>query len=161
MKKSVFFLMLAFTLTIALPVEALAQHAGSANLHQINQSRIKAMLTFSDDGQTLQVDGVASGLDPTQAYVTLLYDLSSIPGGSRACLPTDNSLTFTQMVVGVWNVDGNGNGTLSAANTGAAYAPLATLGTISIRLDTQAGQPLPSAPDPGRFVLQACGKVRQ
>lgn len=161
MKKSVFYLILVFTLTITLPVEVLAQHTGFAKLGQIRNSGVRAMVTFSDNGARLQIKGVASGLDPTQTYVSLLYDLGSRPGGRNACLPTDDSLSFPQMVVNFWKVNDDGNGTLRARKRGSSYAALAVVGTISIRLDTQAGQPLPPAADPNRFVLQACGKVRK
>lgn len=161
MKKSLFCLMLAFVLTIALPIEAFAEHAGFARLRPISNSGVRAMLVFSDNGETLRIRGIAKGLDPTQTYVSLLYDLGSRPGGGDACLPTDESLSFPQMVVNFWKVRPNGIGFLRAGKKGSSYVPLAAAGTASIRLDTQAGQPLPPAPDPNRFVLWACGKVRQ
>lgn len=159
--KSFAILTLPFVMLLNGPIVASAQQTGFAKLHRINQSGIKAALIFSDNGGALRVRGVATGLDPTQTYVTLLYDVGSVARGNSACLPTDNSLTFTQMVVNFWRVDDDGNGTLRVRKTGASYAPLPAVGTASIRRDTQAGQPLPSAADPNRFVLQACGKVRK
>lgn len=59
-------------------------------------------MVFRDDGTTLTVTGAAFGMDPLKAYASLLYDLGSVARGPRACLPTDNSLTFNQMVLGYW-----------------------------------------------------------
>lgn len=159
MNKLLVLLTFGLAAIIGFPCVALAQQTGFTQVQPVNRSGIQAMIAFSDNGDTLEVIGVATGLDPAQTYVTLLYDVGSLPGGSTACLPTDDSLTFTQMVVGLWVVHESGNGTLTATKTGGSYVALDDFGTTSVRLDTQAGQPLPSAPDPNRFVLQACGKV--
>lgn len=161
MKKFLPILPLTLAAIISLPIVGSAQQTGFARLHDVNDSDIRAALTFSDNGAELRVIGIATGLDPTRQYVTLLYDAGSVARGPSACLPTDNSLTFTQMVVKFWKVDDDGNGRFSVRKKGSSYIPLSAVGTSSVRLDTQPGQPLPTAPDPNRFVLQACGKVRQ
>lgn len=133
-----------------------------AALRPINQSNIRARIAFVDTGNPtggLLFIGAATGLDPSATYVSLIYDTGSVARGPNACLPTDASLSFTQMVLGVWQVAPNGTGTLIGRTTGAAYADLDAVGTVSVRLDTAPGTPLPSAPDPVRFVLKACGGV--
>ncbi len=150
---------LAVTAMFGLPIIAMAKPNSKANLHQIDQSRIKAQIQFVDTGSTLKFNGTATGLDPTKTYVSLVYDDDSIPGGPRACLPTDNSLSFAQMVLGVWRVNPDGTGTLSGTNRGTSYVPLTSIGTTSVRQDTQPTQPLPTVADPNRFVLQACGRI--
>jgi hypothetical protein len=159
MNKLLVLLTLGLAAIIGFPDVALAQQTGFAQVQPVNGSDIQAMIAFSDDGDTLEVRGVATGLDPTQTYVTLLYDVGSLPGGPTACLPTDNSLSFTQMVVGLWVTQESGIGMLTATKTGGSYMALDDFGTTSIRLDTQPGQPLPPEADPSRFVLQACGKI--
>lgn len=145
--------------------ETPGQESARANLEQINRSGIRARLEFTDDGNTLTVQGTARGLDPSKAYVSLVYDPGSVARGPRACLPTDDSLSFPQMVLGPWVVAPDGTGLLNVVKTGSTgaitdYASLDDIGTVSVRQDTQPGQPLPPAPDPNRFVLQACGRVR-
>src|SRR5262245_3942301 len=124
---------------------------GHASLHQINQSGINAEVHIADTGTVLKVLGVATGLNPHHAYVSLIYGEGSVPGGPSACEPTpnlNNTLTFSQMVVGFWAVEPDGSGTLVVpAKTGADYAPVTNAGTISIR-DANLG-----------FALQACGEV--
>jgi hypothetical protein len=159
MSKLLVLLTLGLAVIIGFPGVALAQQTGFAQVQPVNGSDIEAIITFSDDGDTLKVIGVATRLDPTQTYVTLLYNVGSLAEGPTACLPTDDSLTFTQMVVGLWVVQESGIGTLTATKTGDSYVALGEFGTTSVRRDTQPDQPLPSAPDPNRFVLQACGEV--
>lgn len=135
------------------------QPAGAAN------TNITASMRFFDTGSTLNVTGIANGLDPTKVYVSLVYDTGSVPTGTNACLPTNNSLSFpAQMVVGVWLPLGSRTRTLHAVKAGKTgqitdYAPLNAIGTVSIREDTQVGQPLPTRPDPVRFQLRACSTV--
>jgi hypothetical protein len=159
MKKPLLLLTLVLTAMVSFS-SSFAQQAAHAKLEPIKNSGVRGMLTFSDDGIALVVHGVASGLDPTQTYATLLYDRRSRPKGGNACLPTDGSMSFTQMLVGVWVVDGDGNATLTSVMTGPAYVALNKVGTASIRRDTNPSAGVPTAPDPKRFVLQACGKVR-
>src|SRR5262249_45037445 len=124
---------------------------GHAQLKPIDQSGIQAEVHFADTGTVLKVLGVASGLNPTHTYVSLIYGVGSVPGGPAACEPTtnpNNTLTFPQMVVGFWTVEPDGGGTLVVpAKTGTDYAPVTNAGTISIR-DANLG-----------FALQACGQV--
>ena len=114
-------------------------------------------------------------MDPTGVYVSLFYDTSSrathavVNGTSlqNACLPTEGfqpPQSFSQMVIGVWLPVGSSTRTLSAVKNGAfdapvplAYLPINQIGTISVRQDTRAGQPVPNQPDPNRFRLRACG----
>jgi hypothetical protein len=111
--------------------------SGHATQHQVGQSGIKGDISFVDDGTTLSIRGTATGMNPNDFYVSLLYD-SHVSGGPHPCEPTQNStLTDAQMFVGVWNVDSNGNGTLTADQTNdqtkQAYVPLQDVHTISIR----------------------------
>lgn len=139
--------------------QANLQPAGSMNIN------ITGQLHFIDTGTTLTVTGIADGLEPTKVYASLIYDKNSVATGQSACLPTDNSLTFpAQMVVGVWLPVGSKRRTLHAVKLGTTgqitdYAPLSSIGTVSIREETQLGQPLPARPDPVRFQLRACSRV--
>ena len=105
---------------------------GEANLHAINRSGIKARIDFVDDGATLMAIGTATGLDPAESYVTLIYDNGSVPGGPKACQPTifdpeDPGFLLMTMFVGFWQVDPEGRGILVAINTnnGLDYVPRA------------------------------------
>lgn len=143
----------------------LAVARATANLHPIRRSGISAFTTFRDDGITLAVNGMAFGMDPLKAYASLLYDQGSVARGPQACLPSDNSLTFNQMVLGYWLPLGSRTRRLVVVKTGnlgviTDYAPLNLVGTVSIREDTQFPAPLPSVPDPNRFQIRACGKVK-
>lgn len=120
---------------------------GSAKLHQIETSGIRAAIGFLDTGTELVVDGSARGLDPGQAYISLVYDNGSVPSGPDACAPSDeNDLSFPQMVVGAWQVDSDGNGTLTSVKRGPTYVPLEQIGAMSVRIAATR-------------LLQACGKV--
>lgn len=138
-----------------------AEEAASARVQAINGSGIRGAIFFYDNGnpnEGLEFSGIARGLNPSKTYVSLIYDPGSSP---KTCLPTgDNTLTFGQMVLGVWKVYRNGVGVLQGRAAGDDYASLDAIGTTSIRLDTKPGTPLPPAADPARFVLQACGKVK-
>lgn len=143
------------------PTVFAGEDAASARVQAVSGSRARGAIFFYDNGnpkEGLEFSGVARGLNPSKTYVSLIYDPGSSP---QTCLPTgDNTLTFGQMVLGVWKVYGNGVGVLQGRATGDDYASLDAIGTTSIRLDTKPGTPLPSAADPARFVLQACGKVK-
>jgi hypothetical protein len=126
---------------VALTAVALAAGAtkarGDARLHQYNQSGIQGRITFFDDGSTLTAHGTATGMNPSDFYISLLYDNRSVPGGPLACEPSaSNTVTEEQMFVGVWVVDANGNGTLSSEKTGASYVPLSQFRTVSIRAES-------------------------
>jgi hypothetical protein len=128
---------------------------GSARLNEIDDSNIRARVAFLDTGGPaggLVVSAVATGLDPTQTYFSLVYDTGSLPSGPGACLPTGPALTAEQMEVGFWKVARNGVGTLFVVKRGDDYAPLDAIGAMSIRIVL--------GPPPAGFVLQACGRVR-
>ena len=97
------------------PAATAEEGTGAARLHAIDHSGVQARIVFLDTGNPqngLVVSGIASGLDPTQMYFTLVYDTGSKPGGPAACVPTGNPpLTGAQMAVGFWTVadDGTGN----------------------------------------------------
>ena len=136
---------------------------GEANLHPVDDSGVKARIEFVDDGTTLAVNGTATGLDPNESYVTLIYDNGAVPGGPNACVPTifdpeDPDFLLGTMLIGFWNVDPSGNGTLSAINTnfGADYVRLDRFRATSVRL-VLGPPPSPGAPPPTD--LMACGRV--
>src|SRR5437870_262062 len=122
---------------LAVSVPAVTNDAtGRAQLNAIDQSGIRAQVFFVDNGSTLWVLGVAEGLDPTKAYISLVYGQGSFPGGPSACEPTTDLthlLTFPQMLIGAWTVDTDGSGVLSAKKTGTSYVPVGAAGTISVR----------------------------
>jgi hypothetical protein len=121
--------------------------SGHATQHQMGQSGISGSISFVDNGTTLSVRGTATGLNPNDFYISLLYD-SHVAGGPAACLPTANSTqTDDQMFVGVWSVDSNGNGTLTADKSGTSYVPLQDVHTVSIRAASIG------------FGLVACGEI--
>ncbi len=91
--------------------------AAMANLQPMNQSGIRARIEFLDDGTTLTVTGAATGLHPAESYVTLIYDNGSVPGGPNGCAPTifdpqDPGFVLGTMLIGFWNVDSEGIGSL-------------------------------------------------
>ncbi len=142
-----------------------ASRTGKANLHQINKSGIKARIEFQDDGTTLMVTGTATGLDPGESYVTLIYDNGSVPGGPKACQPTifdptDPDFLLATMFIGFWAVDPDGQGTLAAVNTngGLDYVPLDKFKNTSVRL-------VIGPPPKGSVIpmteLVACGHVSE
>jgi hypothetical protein len=131
-------------------------------------SNVQALVSVVDNGVTLDITGLATGMDPTQQYVSLFYDTASQDTTLNACLPTAGGpqQTFSQMVIGVWLPLGTSTRTLKASKFGppASPVPLAYLavnqiGTVSVRLDTRATTPVPNAPDPSRFVIQSCGRL--
>jgi hypothetical protein len=156
---------------------------GFSDLNPINRSGIQALISVEKIGQTETITGFATGMDPYKAYVSLFYDAGSPGSGPCACIPsnppppslastckTTNAppVNFSQMVIGYWlPLIGSSKRTLSVLKAGApdapaplAFVPLENIGSVSIREDTQLGKPLPSAPDPVRFQLRACGKFR-
>ena len=138
---------------------------GKANLHQIDNSGVKARIQFVDDGMTLTVTGTAAGLDPAESYVTLIYDNGSVPSGPRACQPTifnpeDPDFLLATMFIGFWTVDEEGRGTLETINTnfGLDYVPLDKFRNTSVRL-------VIGPPPKGSVIpmteLVACGHVSE
>ncbi len=145
MTPAVAVLLAAFAVLV--PVHA-GQALGSARQHPIDGSGTQGRIVFLDSGTSesgLVVSGTATGLDPAQAYVTLVYDRGATPGGPAACLPT-RGLNGAQMFVGFWSVDPSGHGSLFVQKSGDGYASLNELGAVSIRA--------------GDMSLQACGRVR-
>ena len=97
--------------------------------------------------------------DGAVLFLEGFYGVGSEVDGPGACRPAGN--LAGQMFVGVWDVDGNGNGKLSATNiahtnTGVVeYVPLSDIGTISVRLVTKEGDV--SATDHRPSVVVLCG----
>jgi hypothetical protein len=148
-------LTVSLVLAVAPSVSEAADLAvGSARLQPIDRSGIRARVAFLDAGPSvgLIVTAIATGLDPTQTYFSLVYDVGSLPSGPDACEPTGPLLTAAQMGVGFWQVAPSGVGRLFAVKQGDGYAALEDIGAMSIRV-------VQGAP-PAGFVLQACGRVR-
>lgn len=144
---------------------AAESRTGKANLHQINKSGIKARIEFRDDGTTLTVTGTATGLDPGETYLTLIYDTGSVPSGPKACQPTifdptDPDFLLATMFIGFWAVDPDGQGTLEAVNTngGLDFVSLDRFKNTSVRLVT--GPPPKGSVIP-MTELVACGHVTE
>lgn len=156
---------------------------GTADLNPIGRSGIRALISVQKIGRTETVTGFATGLDPYKAYVSLFYDAGSPGSGPCACIPSnpppaalaatckatnEAPVNFSQMVIGYWlPLIGSSTRTLQVlkagapeASGGSAFVELEKIGSVSIREDTQLGTALPSAPDPGRFQLRACGKFK-
>lgn len=117
---------------------------GRAQMHPVNQSGVRGVITFEDDGTILDISGSARGLDPQGVYASLIYDNGSVSGGPEACEPaifdpSDPDFLLTTMFVGLWSVDGEGVGTLAEENIvddeteERVYVPLGKFKTISIR----------------------------
>ena len=113
------------------------------NLHQIGGSKIKGAVTLSQGPMLTQVTGAARGLDPFTPYVSLVYDLSTVPGGPNACHPQTPT---PPIVLGFWEVNPDGTASLNVQIPG---LNVNEIGTMSIRIFT------PEPPRP----LQACGRV--
>lgn len=162
MKKALLFAAAALAVLLGMSLVAQApqgQATGSARQTPINGSGIQAEILFLDTGSNvhgLVVSGKASGLDPTQSYFSLLYDVGSVPGGPAACTPPPtNDLTGAQMFTAFWAVAPDGTGTLFRQKTGAAYVALSDVATVSIRKATPGQNP------PFFDILQACGEVHR
>ena len=124
-----------------------------ANQHPANQSGVHGSITFTQTGAGLVVTGTATGLAPNTVgrYVTLVYDVGSVPGGPNNCEPTTNP-PIPGMFVGIWASDAAGNGLLLQIAPPSAIAPLGTFDTTSIRDTTINGGFGPQA-------VVACGQV--
>jgi hypothetical protein len=158
MKRLVVTCLLSLVSMLVSPLVASAvPSTGAARLTAIDASGVQARILFLDTGSPqngLVVSGFATGLDPTQLYISLVYDAGSVPGGPTACVPTGNPpITATQMAVGFWTVAENGTGTLFAIKSGDSYFPLSDIGTMSVRIVL--------GPPPEGFVLESCGRVGQ
>lgn len=122
-----------------------------AELKPTDGGRIVAKIQFLDSGDPssgLFVAGNASGLDPNETYVSLIYSAGSVSTGAFACQPTNGILDNNQMFVGFWKVDVTGEGKLSTLKAGDSFALLEDVGTVSIR-----------RVDGTDRVLEACGDV--
>ena len=174
-------LMIAFLLLVALlaaPLAYVAAHddeerEGEAELEDPGNNAgsptgVTAEIEFEDDGTTITITGEAEGLTPGVPYASLIYDIGSFAQGPIACEPTifdpaDPNNIFATMFVGIWDVDEDGEGTLSATNIiptfapgPPVYVPLSKIGTISIRDGTVMG---PFGPGTGPAAVVACGVV--
>jgi hypothetical protein len=145
-------LLLGLSLLVLLCTPLFADEIGHARQHPIDDSGIQGHIFIVDTGNStdgLIVLGTATGLDPTKAYMSLLYDNGSVPGGPDACEPsTPDPLTGAQMFVGFWTVDPDGTGSLLSRKRGASYVALSEVRTVSIRQAPRA---------PGN--LRACGEI--
>ena len=148
--KKLILLALVAVMVALVPLVVFAKHTGTATghakMHPENQSGIKGRIDFVDNGNTLTVNGTATGLTPNQSYRSLIYGVFSVPGGPDAC-KADGTLPGT-MFLGFWVNNNDGTGTLAAVNTSGGYVPLSAIGTISIRF--------PGGQNPN---VQACGQV--
>ncbi len=135
-----------------------------SELNPIGASGIQAEIEFVDTGRELMAKGEAEGLTPGQRYISLIYDIQSSAFGPRACQATippgrPGFLDFAKMSLGEWRpvdqserklVVGNFNPRTGAftpgPKTGAAYTPIGTFVSVSVRQVM-------------RFRLVACGAV--
>jgi hypothetical protein len=137
---------------VGVTIRADAGDTAHARQHPANQSGIKGRITFTDTGAGLVVTGTATGMAPFTfgRYVTLVYDVESVPGGPELCEPAPDPIPG--MFVGIWTSDAAGNGLLMQIAPPAAIAPLGTFDTVSIRDSTINGGFGPEA-------VVACGQV--
>ncbi len=169
-------ILLLTTLLAVLPafVGAHEEVEGEAKLddpgnNAFSPTGVTAKIEFKDDGTTLKMTGKAKGLTPGVPYASLIYDIFSSDEGPFACepffAPDDPSPLniFATMFVGLWDVDEDGKGKLSATNIGPTfgpgspvYVPLSKIGTISIRDLTVIGD---FGPGTGPAAVVACGVV--
>lgn len=150
---------LILTTGLAFAAPAIAQ---ATLVPVIPTSHITAHVNIVDSGDMDVVSGTGTGFEAGQFYFSLFYNAGSPATGPGACEPTNNSLSFAQMVVGVWLPMDSTSRTLSAIKThdgivtadlgplaqfaqGDTYAPLSNVGTMSVRK--------------GMGVLQSCGNV--
>jgi hypothetical protein len=122
-----------------------------ANQHPVNQSGVKGRITFMGTGAGPVITGTATGLAPSTVgrYVTLVYDLGSVPGGPNVCEPT---VPMSGMFVGIWASDAAGNGLLIQLAPPGAIAPIGAFDSVSIR-DTTINDGF------GPQSVVACGQV--
>lgn len=134
----------------AFPVSAQDSPAAHATQHPVNQSGVLGRINFTSVPDGLVVTGTATGLQPSVGrYVSLVYDIGSVPGGPTSCEPTEE---IDGMFVGIWSVDALGNGILIQLVPPAAIAPLGVIDTVSIR-DTDINGGF------GVEAIVACGQI--
>ncbi|WP_218604397.1 hypothetical protein [Pseudonocardia abyssalis] len=108
-----------------------------------------------------RVVATATGLDPDSRYVSFFYGATSSATNNNPCILDGTNPLPSDQTIGEWDVDEDGNGTLSAANPlGARYTLQA--GTISIREvqhDFSTATALPV--NPLSYTLVACGEVER
>ena len=139
--------LMLFAITVA-AVTAQQFESAHALQHPVNQSGVMGRITIFETDAGLVVEGTATGLEPSVGrYVSLVYDIGSVPGGPTACEPT---VELDGMFVGIWAVDAEGNGTLVQLNP--AVDPLSSIDTISIR-DTEINDGF------GPEAVVACGQI--
>ncbi len=151
------FVLTAFSVAVLLPAVAFAgseERKAEADLASIGNSGITAEIEFVDTGSALLVKGEAEGLNPSKAYISLIYDNGSAATGPTACEPSvgpgqPGFLDFPKMFVGAWLPMGSSERTLTATKTGASYTPVGTFRTVSVREVVPVGLPQ----------LRACGLV--
>ncbi len=135
---------------VLIPGVAVAAHGGlsaQATQHPVNQSGVMGRITFTQTAGGVAVTGTATGLQPSVGrYVTLVYDVGSVPGGPSACEPT---VEMEGMFVGIWTVNAAGHGTLTQLGS---VAPIGAFDTVSVRDTTINGGFGPEA-------VVACGQV--
>lgn len=156
------FIVTSIVLSVILIISsAYAKHTlfatGRTELFSQNGSGVKGIIDFTDNGRELLVAGTAAGLNPSQSYVSLIYDNGSVPGGPDACDLTifdseDPDFILPTMFIGYWVVNSDGSGALSETNTngGVDYVPLDKFRTISIMLVDEESNDLS---------LMSCGEV--
>jgi hypothetical protein len=170
----IFVLVLALAAGCETPTSAIddldvASAAGTSIIGKVvqdpeNDSGIHGRFFVYDNGSTLKLRGTATGLNPENVYVSLIYDIASPDEGPEACEPgifdpSDPNFILYTMFFGVWTVDAAGNGTLDAVNivddeTGErVYVPTSKIGTISIR-DTSINGGF------GPLAVMACGALQ-
>ncbi len=130
MKRSFALGLMAVTLALvaavatSLPALATATIAeGQARLVPVPREFVPAPLTtvrgaveIRDTGSALIVRGEATNMDPAKTYVSLAYTTPAT--GPNACV-AGPPLTLTQMFLGTWQVNGEGEGKLRATKTAA------------------------------------------
>lgn len=151
-RKALVLIALAVVVVVAsFPGIAIAAHqpfdTAQATQHPVNQSGVQGRIDFTNATGAVAVSGTATGLKESFGrYVTLVYDVGSVPGGPTACEPT---VLLEGMFVGIWSVDANGSGTLIQLGE---VAPIGSFDTVSIR-DTEINGGF------GPEAVVACGEV--
>lgn len=154
MRAKLIIVVFVMALGVALAPGAAAQEAttGHATLHPVNQSGVNGSVDFTEAEGSVQVTGMATGLQPSSGrYVSLVYDRGSVSGGPEACEPTTpDDPGLVGMFVGTWVVDESGSGTLVQPNP--LVASLEEVDTVSIR-DTTINDGM------GPEAVVACGQI--
>ncbi|MHA6783655.1 hypothetical protein ACVGOW_22090 [Pseudonocardia saturnea] len=141
----------------AAEVQAADSGATDVTLQEKNGSGVTGTATIDAES----VVATATGLDPDEQYVSFFYGATSSATNNNPCILDGTNPLPSDQTIGEWEVDEDGNGTLSADNPlGARYALQA--GTMSIRQvqhDFSAATALPV--NPLSYTLVACGEVQR